>query len=493
MSQTFRRRDHAVVIGGSMGGLVAARVLTRHFRRVTLIERDEFPAVGQHRRGVPQGRHTHGLLSSGRDVLEKLFPGLTAQLAAAGAVRGDIVRDTRWFTEGGRLAKGESGIEGLLCTRPLLEGMVRSRVREIPNLEVIEGAMVESLAAETGKDGSRITGLRFRHPNGTVRMLAADLVVDATGRGSRTPEWLTALGYESPRLDSVEIGLAYTTRFFRRQPSHLDGDMAAIIPPTPQGKRGGVMLAQEGGRWTVTLISHFGPAAPEDLEGFREFARSLPSPDIHDVIRDAEPAGEEAAATARLPASRRRRYESLECFPEGLLVFGDAICSFNPIYGQGMSVAALESQVLDECLESGGAGKEEDRTLAARFFNKAARVIDIPWSIAVGNDLRMPETTGRRTAGVRFINWYMARLHRAAHSDPALSSAFLRVANLLADPPALLRPPVIWRVLRGNWGRQWRQPDPHREEGAAPAVAATSPRSTRGDRMRKAEVPARTA
>lgn len=165
------------------------------------------------------------------------------------------------------------------------------------------------------------------------------------------------------------------------------------------------MLAQEGNRWTVTLISHFGPSAPLDLDGFRAFAGTLPAPYIHQVIRDAEPVSE--PASARFAASVRSRYENLARFPEGFLVFGDAISSFNPIYGQGMSVAALESGVLDRCLREGSAN------LGPRFFRAAAKVVDIPWSIAVGNDLRMKETVGPRSAAVSFINWYMSRLHIA--------------------------------------------------------------------------------
>lgn len=448
----MRQRGHAIVAGASIGGLVAARVLTEHFRRVTLIERDVLPKSAEQRRGVPQGHHTHGLLASGRETLEKLFPGLGAQLVAAGAVCGDIARDSRWFSEGGRLAPTKSGIEGTGTTRPVLEAIVRSRTRALPNLEMIEGATVEGLAAS--KDLGRVTGLRFRRADGAVQLLAADLVVDATGRGSKSPEWLHGLGYDGPRVDRVEIGVSYTTRFFRREETHLHGDTAVVIPPTPTGKRGGVVLAQEGGLWTVTLISHFGPAAPEDLEGFREFARSLHAPDLYDLIRIAEPIGE--PASTRFPASTRRRYELLARFPQGLLVFGDAICSFNPIYGQGMSVSALESLVLDRCLSAG------DRDLAARFFKKAARVVDIPWSIAVGNDLRMPETSGKRTLGVRITNWYLARLQRAAHRNPALSVAFQRVANLLAAPSTLLTPAMLWRVARGNWGAPAAEAEPAR-------------------------------
>jgi 2-polyprenyl-6-methoxyphenol hydroxylase-like FAD-dependent oxidoreductase len=429
------KRTHAIVIGGSMAGLLATRVLAGHYQNVTLLERDVFPTPGEQRRGVPQGRHTHGLLASGRQVLERLFPGLGDELIQAGAVPGDLIRDGRWFHEGSCHARFTSGLDGLLMSRPFLEGAVRTRVLGLSNVLVRQNCDVAGLAAS--EDNRRVIGVKAAE-----EVLAADLVIDATGRGSHSPQWLEAMGYPKPREERVEIALGYTTRFFRRRAQDLNGDAAVIIPPTPQGKRGGVMLAQEGNRWTVTLVSHFGNYAPTELEGFIDYAQTLPAPYIHEVIRDAEPLGE--AASARFPASLRRRYEKMERFPQGYLAFGDAISSFNPIYGQGMSTAAMESTVLDETL-AGGSGD-----LATRFFRSAAKVVDIPWAIAVGNDLRMPEATGPRSAGVNFINWYMAKLHKAAHHDPVPALAFHRVANLLAPPPSVMHPRVAWRVLRGN-------------------------------------------
>ena len=418
-----------------MAGLMCARVLADHTDRVTIVERDSFPTGIENRRGVPQGRHTHGLLASGRQVLEQFFPGISTELIRAGAVQGDIARDCRWFLGGACLCQFASGIDGLLMSRPFLETAVRRRVLNLPNVQARENTLTDGLTSSL--DNARVTGIKIEGQE-----LAADLVVDTSGRGSHSPQWLESLGYARPADEKVEVALAYTTRLFRRSPQDLDGDIAAIVPPTPEGKRGGVMLAQEGNRWTLTLIGHFGHAAPLELKGFIEYAQTLPAPFIYDVIRDAEPLGE--AASSRFPASMRMRYEKLQRFPEGYLVFGDAISSFNPIYGQGMSVAALEAVQLAEALDEG------PRDLAKRFFQRAAKVVDIPWSIAVGNDLRMKETVGPRNPGVNVINWYMSKLHKAGHRDPVPALAFHRVGSLLEPPPSVMNPRVAFRVLIGN-------------------------------------------
>jgi 2-polyprenyl-6-methoxyphenol hydroxylase-like FAD-dependent oxidoreductase len=440
MVQTLRAgREHAIVIGGSMAGLLAARVLSDHFGQVSLVERDAFPALVEQRRGVPQGRHTHGLLASGRNVLERLFPGISEALLKAGALTRDIARDSRWFFEGACLSRPSSGLNGLAMTRPLLEAAVRDRVLAEPKVVRRDQLAVEELVVDW--ESRRVTGVRAGG-----QTLLGDLVVDATGRGSRSPQWLEQLGYEKPAEDAVQVWLGYTTRFFRRKPTDLNGDTLVVIPPTPKGKRGGVMLAQEGDRWIVTLIAYFANYAPEDPDGFIAFAKTLPAPYIHEVVSRNEILGE--AASARFPASVWRRYDLLQRFPPGYLVLGDAICSFNPIYGQGMSAAALQAVELDNTLVS----SVGDLAFAKTFFRRAAKVVEIPWSIAVGADLRIPETVGRRTARVSFVNWYVSKLHKAAHTDPVAAVAFHRVSNLLDPPSSIMRPrvavPVLWESLR---------------------------------------------
>jgi 2-polyprenyl-6-methoxyphenol hydroxylase-like FAD-dependent oxidoreductase len=429
-------RKHAIVIGGSMGGLLAARVLSDRYEKVTLIDRDTFPEAGQHRRGVPQSVHTHGLLASGRRILERYFSGLGQELIGLGAIEGDLLKDSRWCFEGGCLNKSSSGLHGLLVSRPLLEGVVRRRLLAIANIESIQNCVVENVTATDDKQ--RVTGVRLA----SGETLPADLVIDSSGRASHAPAWLEALGYAKPQEERVEVAIGYSTRLFRRDMKHLDGDGAVIIPPTPEGKRGGVMLAQEGGRWTVTLISYFGNYAPLELAGFIDYSKTLPAPFIHEVVSQSEPLCN--GVSARFPASVRKRYEKLDRFPKGFLALGDAICSFNPIYGQGMSAASQQAVALEESLDANGDISARD------FFQRAAKVVDNPWSMAVGADLKIPETVGPRNAGVNFINWYIGKLHKAAHRDPEAALAFVMVANLLAPPPSIMAPRIAMRVLWGN-------------------------------------------
>lgn len=434
--------DRAVVLGASMAGLLAARVLADAYGQVTVIDRDELSETPMHRRGVPHGRHIHGLLARGQQALEELFPGLTAELVAHGVPTGDMLADTRLYLSGHRLRQAHTGLVVLCASRPVLEGHVRARVRALPNLTFLDRCDIVGLA--TTPDGRRVAGVRvLRRADGSAeQVLGADLVVDATGRGSRTPVWLEALGYSRPQEDQVRIGLGYATRTYRLASDALGGDLAVLQAATPQHPRTGALQMLEGDRWMLTLGGILGDHPPTDPDGFLDFARSLQFPDIYQTIRDAEPLDD--PVPFRFPASVRHRYERLDRFPDGLLVMGDAVASFNPIYGQGMSVAALEALTLRRHLERGAAPQPR------RFFRDLPRVVDVPWDIAAGGDLIFPGVKGRRTLKSRLVSAYIARLHAAAAHDASLASAFVRVAGLVAPPQTLLRPSIAGRVLRGG-------------------------------------------
>jgi hypothetical protein len=271
--------------------------------------------------------------------------------------------------------------------------------------------------------------------------IPADLVLDASGRGSHAPAWLAALGYPAPEVETVEVGMGYSSRLYQRSPQHLNGDLVLNVAPTRGQTSACGMLAQEGDRWIVTLAGYFGDLPPVDEAGFLEFARRLPVPEVFEVIRAATPLS--APTTYRFPSNQRRHYERLTHFPAGFLVLGDAMCSFTPIYGQGMTVASLEALALQACLATG----TDD--LARRFFTRASRIVDMAWNITASNDARLSGASPRGFTR-SMLDAYMDRLHATARHDASVAAAFLRVANMLDAPTALLNPRVAFRVLLGN-------------------------------------------
>jgi 2-polyprenyl-6-methoxyphenol hydroxylase-like FAD-dependent oxidoreductase len=432
-------RDRAVVLGGSIAGLLAARVLADEYATVTIVERDRLPAGPAHRRGVPHGHHVHGLLPRGVHVMNELLPGLTDEIVAAGGLPGDILANVRWYLNGRRLPQARTGLGAVSASRPLIEDAIRQRVLDHGGIEVLDGHDLVGLTASP--DRSRVTGARVtsRYGSGS-RVLPADLVVDATGRGSRTPRWLAELGYQEPPQDRVGIDLVYASRVVDAGPDPLGGDTVVVTARFPGQRRSAVMQRIEGGRTLVTLAGILGERPPLDLDGFIGYARTLAAPDTYDLLRAARPVGE--PAPFRCPAYVRHRYERLTELPAGLLVLGDAMCSFNPVYAQGMSVAAVNAQALREELRH---GHEPD---PHRYFAAAARAVDAPWLLAVGADLAVAGVTGPVLPASPLCGEYLARLQRAAAEDAELAAAFVRVTSLVDPPTALLRPEVADRVER---------------------------------------------
>jgi 2-polyprenyl-6-methoxyphenol hydroxylase-like FAD-dependent oxidoreductase len=440
--------DRAVVVGGGIAGLLAARVLAERHLEVEVLDRDgQEPDRGPDdrsdaRRGVPQGRHIHALLPRGRQILEELFPGLTAQLGDAGAPSGDLLGDARLHLGGHRFARAHADLTTVSVSRPYLETCIRERVRELPNVAL--GPPTDVLGLVTTPDGQRVRGVRLlRRADGSAgEVLDAALVIDAMGRGSRTPTWLQELGYAQPPQERIAGDLGYATRRYRLRAGALGGDWGTLQGPTPACPRGGALARIEGDRWIVTLFGMLGDHPPTDPDGFVDFAASLPFPDLVQAIRSGEPIDDPVAF--RFPASVRRRYERLPRFPDGLLPIGDAVCSLNPIYGQGMTVAALQALALREQVQRFGSAEPR------RWLRRAARIVDAPWDVVVGGDLAFPDVEGPRTARVRLLGAYIARLHAAASHDPGVAVAFGRVMALVDPPTSLLRPGTAMRVLRGG-------------------------------------------
>ncbi|MFF4716298.1 FAD-dependent oxidoreductase [Streptomyces eurythermus] len=437
--------DRAIVLGGSMAGLFAARVLSDAYTQVTVVDRDTLTGATEPRKGVPQGRQVHGLLASGHQIIEELFPGITDEMVRAGAHLGDLAGNLRWYVNGVRLRRTRTGVQALTSSRPFLERHVRERVQALPNVEFLERRDILRLCTTPGHD--RVTGavVAPQDEGGAEETLTADLVVDTTGRGSRTPAWLAEFGYGQVEEERQKIGLGYTTCHYRMRSDPYRGDTAINIMASPALPRGAIAAKVDGDRTVVTAYGILGDHPPADHEGFLGFIKSVAAPDIYDALQDAEPLHTPVAY--RFPVSLRRRYERLPRFPHGLLVMGDAVCSLNPSYAQGMTVAALETRTLRRHLRHGRAPQPP-------VFQRdiAREAVDRVWNLMTGSDRAYPGVEGERHLMSRAGHFYVTLVQRAGTRDPEVAAAFLRVIALLEPEESLLRPAILLRVLKHSLG-----------------------------------------
>lgn len=425
----------AVVVGASMAGLLAARVLTDRFETVTIVEKDSLPADPVARKGVPQARHVHTMHEAGRTTLEDLFPGFSEELIGAGALLLDLSTDFKFYDEGDFLADGPTHLPFYCASRPLFEQITRRRVAHLDGVTIREQCQFVDYLVD---DASTVGGVTVREGD-AEEDLTAELVVDATGRSSRTPSWLENHGYPSPSTDEVHIDLAYSTALLERPTDDRRALLSMFDPPRT---RAAAVFPIENERWMMTLAGIHGDHPPTDPEGFADYAASLPVPEFEQLVDEHELVSGDIHHYP-FPTTVRHHYEELDRFPDGLVVLGDAIASFNPIYGQGMSVAALEAVQLHHTLAAGG---RDD--LGARFFERSARVVDDAWNLAVGSDFQFSRTSGPKPRGTDLLNRYLSRLTRKAHANGRLAEAFWRVIMMEKPPTSLFRPGVLWRVLK---------------------------------------------
>lgn len=408
------------------------------------MERDVLPAAAEHRRGVPQSRHLHVLLARGTSILEDLFPGFVSEAVAAGASHADALARVRLLLSGHRLLQRDVGLPSVLAGRPLVESVVRGRVRALEGVEFLEGHDVVGLAATP--DGRQVTGVRVQAGGEAEQTLEADLVLDATGRGSRAPLWLEQLGHGRPEVEKVQVGLAYGTRTYRLPDGAMGGDQLILNNATPGHQRAAVLAEQEDGLARLTVAGMSGDDPPLDPKGFDAFAASLRFPDVFEAVRDGEALHDPVGF--RYPANVRHRYERMRSFPDGFLILGDAVCSFNPVYGHGMTSAAMQAEAMR-------AVAAEDKALTwQRHFRAISRAVDPAWQISAGGDLAFPGVVGHRTPLIRTVNAYLPRVHAAASQDGEISERFIRVGALVDRPETLVRPGTVVRVL----GRRVKKP-----------------------------------
>jgi 2-polyprenyl-6-methoxyphenol hydroxylase-like FAD-dependent oxidoreductase len=427
-----------------MAGLIAGRILADHFEQVTILERDALEQGPTVRKGAPQAHHIHALLHRGATTLERLFPGVFEEIRKDGGLTGEMGPDFWYYQLGAWKLRVSTGLILQLQSRPLLEWGVRRRVMALENVRALDGCSVMELAANESR--TRITGVRYQRGPEALEE-PADLVVDASGRGSRTPQWLEALGYPQVEQTEVQIDVGYSSRFYRLPGPPPPWKLVAIASTPPEGKRLGAIMALEGDRYQVTLGGWLKDYPPVDEAGFLDFARSLPVPDLWEVLQRAQPLGE--AITHRFPSNLRRHYERMPRFPEGLAVLGDAHCSFNPIYGQGMTTAALNAEALEACLEEERRrGTVDGARLVRKIRERVADTIAGPWMMATTEDFRYPDVVGERPAGTGLISWYSANIARLSAKDPAVFRAFSNAMHMTKPAAALFAPGMVARVLR---------------------------------------------
>jgi len=456
--------DHAVVVGGSFAGIAAARVLSDHFERVTIIERDEIPTEPTVRKGVPQGAHVHGILKIGRDILDKLFPGFVAETQSEGAVLFDLVAESAGFGSHGWLARGPSSVRGFGIRRPLLEDVARRRVLALPNVELVRGRVEDLVVSH-----QLVEGVVAHTDLGRTTYLG-DLVVDAGGRGSGASRWLERAGFEVPTETVVNGFGGYASRWLRVPDDAWPAEGLRSIAnlPCPKNTKGAILYPQDNGLHIISLFGQSRDYPPSDEVAFDAFLSQLETPLIHQVVSRSEEVSE--IRTSRSTSNYWRNFEELQNPPAGFVVLGAAASHFNPMAGQGISATLLDAVILGETI----ADHEGDRdALPGAFQSRQADQMKFPWSVAVGFDLQFPETSGERPEpspqGAEDAR-YMDVLSQVATVDPRVVEA-LMLANQTFDRSGLRRPDVVSRVAA--WSDEG-SPLPNTDPTRIPVLALES-------------------
>jgi 2-polyprenyl-6-methoxyphenol hydroxylase-like FAD-dependent oxidoreductase len=434
----------AVVVGAGMGGLTAAAALCDHFEHVVVLDRDVLPSETVHRAGTPQARHVHALLAGGQQALDDLFPGFSQDLARAGAVPFRVGLDIRVERPGyDPFPQRDLGLVGYAMSRPLIELTVRRRVEQRANITLRQGCRAREVVATP--DGAAVSALRYEAADGRGETLPADLIVDASGRGTLTRALLDATGQPQPEETTIGVDVGYATGVFEI-PNDAPADWKGVFTfPGAQSSRGALLLPLEGNRWIATLAGRHGDVPSGDPEGYLAYARQLRTPTVYNAIRHAKQVGE--IVRFGFPESVWRHFERLETFPRGLLPVSDGVCRFNPVYGQGMTVAAQEASLLHRLLEARSREPDPLADLAPAFFAGVQPLIDGPWAMAAVPDFLHPKTRGQRPPDFEITLKYGLALTRLAAGDPAVHKLTAEVQHLLKPRTVYRDPELMKRVL----------------------------------------------
>ncbi|MCX4825160.1 FAD-dependent monooxygenase [Streptomyces sp. NBC_01142] len=453
-----RTTPTAVVLGGSLAGLLAARALAEH-ANVTVIERDTFPKGPQPRKGLPQAQHVHLFWSGGADAVERLLPGTTHRLTTAGAHRLALPTHMVAYSPRGWFRRWAESHYMILCSRDLLDWTVREQVLAGHRITVLEGAEVLGL---TG-DAAAVTGARVRTADGADLTVSADLVVDATGRTSRAPEWLTSLGTARPAVREVDAGLVYASRIYqapRDTWEHFPAVLVQADPRVPGPGQAGGLVPIEGGRWLCTMSGTRGGEPTKDAEAFEEFARRLRDPIVGELLAQAQPLTD--VVVSRSTINRRHFYEKIRNWPEGFLVTGDAVAAYNPVYGHGMSVAAQSALAMRKLIRQHGWGTPG---LARRIQKAVARPVSAAWDLATGQDVFYPGATeSGPTLQEKLQAGYVNRLIYTSTGNGRVARTVTDVITLQKGSHVLVKPSMLLAAAIGPLRPQLTRPPLTAEE-----------------------------
>ena len=442
MSSFVGRR--AVVVGAGIGGLTMAGALAKHFERVEIFERDHLSLSSSSRPGTPQDRHPHGLLAGGLKALGEVFPGFDSDLAKAGAVTVKVARDVQYERpDVGVLPMRDFGLSLLCASRPLIELVLRRRAEAIANIVLRPKCRVTGIVPTTS--GTAVDGIRFDAGSGRSEILAADLVVDASGRGALTVTLFDALGWERPTETEVGVDLSYATVVVAIPPNAAsDWKLVLTQPDPPFLALHAVLVPIEGDRWIIAIANHRATSRLETWDTFLDASRSLITPTVYNALRCAQPP--EGIRHYRFPVSTWKHFERLPRLPHGVLPVADSLCRFNPIHGQGMSSAALQAGMLQDVLRRTATEPDPIASLQAEFMAEVATVLETPWTMSTSADLAFPQTRGERPDDFAEAQRFDAALFRAAVADPVVHRAMIEVAQLLQPRTRLQEPDIMRRI-----------------------------------------------
>lgn len=429
----------AIVIGASVGGLVASKVLSKYFESVKIIEKDTLDGSGA-RKGTPQANHVHVLLVKGKQILSKIFPNFEYDLTKSGGIKYDFIKHARYLVPTGWTPRFDSGLISYSCSRSLLESVIRSQVEKTTNIEFLLGNTVTGFELQDDK----VTRITFNElKTSQKKSIECDFVVDCTGRNSQLPSWLKQLHYETPEETRVDSDIGYSTRYYEIPESFEDDWKITVVMnrPPSQPKMGGIFQVEKN-QWFVTMYSIGKDHPPTDEAGFLDFAKTLPDKIIFETISDAKPISQ--IYGYRVEGSRLRHYEKLSSIPKNLIAFGDSVCTFNPFYGQGMTVIALSANVLDDSLKK----SLNLKNFSKKFHHQLHKTIQYPWLLATGEDFRWPTTKGKKPNSLtRMMQNYVDKVLLTTPKSDRATKAFQEMMQMVKSPTVMFHPLIFFSSI----------------------------------------------